>query len=165
MIREIFSFPHPVNEVAARTVAGCVVVLIGATILFEISALMWFIAYGFLARVLTGPSLSPTGLLATKVLVPLMGVRPRLVPGPPKRFAQSIGLVLSAAALLLNYGFGLQAAAYSVLGVVLFFAALESVIGFCMGCFVFARLMDLGLIPKTICDKCSDLDLSPGEIR
>lgn len=165
MIREIFSFPHPVNEVAARTVAGCVVVLIGATILFEISALMWFIAYGFLARVLTGPSLSPIGLLATKVLVPLMGVRPRLVPGPPKRFAQSIGLALSAAALLLNYGFGLQAAAYSVLGVVLFFAALESVIGFCMGCFVFARLMDLGLIPKAICDKCSDLDLSPGETR
>ena len=163
MIREIFSFPHPVNEVAARTVAGCVVVLIGATILFEISALMWFIAYGFLARVLTGPSLSPIGLLATKVLVPLMGVRPRLVPGPPKRFAQSIGLALSVAALLLNYVFGLQAAAYSVLGVVLFFAALESGIGFCMGCFVFARLMDLGLIPKTICDKCSDLGLSPGE--
>ena len=163
MIREIFSFPHPVNEVAARTVAGCVVVLIGATILFEISALMWFIAYGFLARVLTGPSLSPIGLLATKVLVPLMGVRPRLVPGPPKRFAQSIGLVLSVAALLLNYVFGLQAAAYSVLGVVLFFAALESVIGFCMGCYVFARLMDLGLIPKTICDKCSDLGLLPGE--
>ena len=125
MIREIFSFPHPVNEVAARTVAGCVVLLIGATILFEISALMWFIAYGFLARVLTGPSLSPIGLLATKVLVPLMGVRPRLVPGPPKRFAQSIGLVLSVAAMLLNYVFGIQAAAYSGLGVVLFFAALE----------------------------------------
>lgn len=165
MIREIFSFPHPVNEVAARTVAGCVVVLIGATILFEISVLMWFIAYGFLARVLTGPSLSPIGLLATKVLVPLMGVQPRLVPGPPKRFAQSIGLALSVVALLLNYVFGLQTAAYSTLGIVLFFAALESVLGFCMGCFVFARLMDLGLIPKTVCDKCNDLGLSPVESR
>ncbi|MDP7559288.1 MAG: DUF4395 domain-containing protein [Planctomycetota bacterium] len=163
MIREVFSFPHPVNEVAARTVAGCVVVLIGATILFEISILMWFIAYGFLARVLTGPSLSPIGLLATKVVVPMMGIRPRLVPGPPKRFAQSIGLALSTASLILHYAFGLQVAAYSLLAVVLFFAALEAVAGFCMGCFVFGRLMDLGLIPKTICDKCNELGFSPAE--
>ncbi|PZC50687.1 MAG: protein of unknown function (DUF4395) [Chloroflexi bacterium] len=165
MIREIFSFPHPVDEVAARTVAGCVVVLVGATILFEISILMWFIAYGFLARVLTGPSHSPIGLLATKVLVPMMGIRPRLVPGPPKRFAQSIGLALSVLALIFYYVFGLQVAAYSLLAVVLFFATLELVIGFCMGCFVFGRLMELGLIPKTICDKCNDLGFSRAESR
>jgi len=165
MIREIFSFPHPVDEVAARTVAGCVVVLVGATILFEISILMWLIAYGFLARVLTGPSHSPIGLLATKVLVPMMGIRPRLVPGPPKRFAQSIGLALSVLALIFYYVFGLQVAAYSLLAVVLFFATLELVIGFCMGCFVFGRLMELGLIPKTICDKCNDLGFSRAESR
>ncbi|MGH9271283.1 MAG: DUF4395 family protein, partial [Ilumatobacteraceae bacterium] len=56
------------------------------------------LALGFLARVLAGPTLSPLGQLATRVVAPRLG-RPRLVPGPPKRFAQSIGLALTTAAV------------------------------------------------------------------
>ena len=82
-LKSVFSFPNPVNEVAARMVAGMVVVLTLAIILTDQPWLMFVLAYGFLARVATGPTLSPMGLLATRVLAPGLGIQPRPVPGPP----------------------------------------------------------------------------------
>ena len=152
--KSVFSFPNPVNEVAARMVAGMVVVLALATILSGQSWLYALLAYGFLARVATGPTLSPMGLLATRVLAPASGIRPRPVPGPPKRFAQSVGLVFSTTAALLYFVAGSTIAANGVLAVLILFATLESGLGFCAGCFVFNHLMRLGLIPESVCREC-----------
>ena len=152
-LRSTFSFPNPVNEKAARSVAAMVVAL-GLTII--LSGQLWLtavLAYGFLARVLTGPTLSPMGLLATRVLAPRLG-RPRLVAGPPKRFAQSVGLAFSTAALGLHFAFGASTAASTVLGILVVFASLEAFLGFCAGCFVFNRLMRRGLIPRSVCEEC-----------
>ena len=80
-LRSVFSFPNPVNEVAARIVAGMVLALTLAIVLTGQSWLMFVLAYGFLARVATGPTLSPMGTLATRVLAPRVAKR-RLVPGP-----------------------------------------------------------------------------------
>ena len=156
----VFSFHHPVNEVAARMVAGMVVLLSLAIILFDLPWLLFALVYGFLARVLTGPTLSPMGLLATRVLVPLLGNQIRPVAGPPKWFAQTVGLGFSTVSLILYYAFGLTQAAYGVLGVLLAFATLESVLGFCAGCFVFGYLMRWGFVPAGTCAKCEEL--SPG---
>ena len=122
------------------------------------STLQWIvIAYGFVARVLTGPTLSPLGQLITRVVTPLLGVAPRPVPGPPKRFAQGIGAVLSVTAAVLAFGFHLPVAAYAVLGVLAAAAALEAVFAVCLGCAIFARLMRLGVIPKAVCRECNDI--------
>ena len=64
-IRTLFSFPNPVNDVAARLVAAMVMVFSLVIIATGVWWLMIVLAYGFLARVLTGPTLSPMGLLAT----------------------------------------------------------------------------------------------------
>jgi hypothetical protein len=64
------------------------------------------LAYGFVARVLTGPTLSPLGQLVTRVVTPRLPVAPRPVPGPPKRFAQGIGGGDREAAVL-HFAFGL----------------------------------------------------------
>jgi hypothetical protein len=120
--------------------------------------LMIVLAYGFLARVLTGPTLSPMGLLATRGLVPLLGRPARLVPGPPKRFAQAVGLVFSTTALVLYLALDSMTASRVVLGVLTLFAALESGLGFCAGCFVFNQLMRLGLIPESVCQECLAID-------
>ena len=56
-LRELFSFPNPVNEISARLVAGIVVFLTLATILTGEPVLFAILAYGFLARVATGPTL------------------------------------------------------------------------------------------------------------
>ena len=158
-LAEVFNFPHPANEYAARMVAGMVVVLSVGIILFQVPWLMYVLAYGFLARVLTGPTLSPMGMLATRVLVPLFGNHVKHVAGPPKRFAQTVGLVFSVTALLLYYAFGLSMVAYGVLGVLVFFAVLEAAVGFCAGCFVFGIMMRLGIIPEETCEKCNNLHL------
>ena len=154
ILRSVFSFPNPVNEVAARMVAGMVVSLSLAILLTDHSWLIVILAYGFLARVATGPTLSPMGLLATRVLVPGLGIRPRLVPGPPKRFAQSVGLVFSVTALALYFAVDSTLAAKSVIGVLALFATLEAGLGFCTGCFVFNHLMRWGLIPESVCREC-----------
>jgi len=73
-MKSILSFPNPVNEVAARSVAGMVLALALATILTGEPWLLLFLVYGFVARVLTGPTLSPIGLIATRLVVPLLNI-------------------------------------------------------------------------------------------
>jgi hypothetical protein len=53
--RKLFSFPNPVNELSARLVAGGVVIMAVAAIVFGQFWLLIPLAYGFVARVLTGP--------------------------------------------------------------------------------------------------------------
>ena len=164
MSERIFSFPNPVNEVSARLVAAGVVVLALVTIVFNLPWLTLLIAYGFIARVAAGPRFSPLGLLVTKVLTPALPFKEKLVPGPPKRFAQAIGVVFSVTAAVLAVGLGLTTAAYVVLGVLAFFAFLESAFGLCVGCRVFAVLMKVGVIPEAVCEECNNLSLraAPG---
>ncbi len=156
-LRNIISFPHPVNEIAARWVAFMVFSLSIAIVVSDLYWMIWVLAYGFLARVLTGPKLSPMGLLATRVIVPKLGNKRKMVAGPPKRFAQTIGLVFSITALVLVYGAGMASTAEAVLIVLTVFAAMESFAGFCAGCFVFGILMKIGLIPEETCLKCADI--------
>ena len=150
------SFPNPVDEVSARLVAGGVVGLGAAALVGQNTLVLALLAYGFLARVLTGPTLSPLGQVVTRVVRPRLRVAARPVPGPPKRFAQSIGSVFSTGALLLHLA-GAIGASQLVLGVLVAFATLESVFGFCMGCTVFGWLMRAGLIPASVCEDCGDL--------
>ena len=114
------------------------------------------LAYGFWARVLTGPRLSPLGRFAVAVAPRLAPVKP--VPGPPKRFAQGIGATLASAALLawLVGAPGVATVLVAFIGVA---ATLESVFAFCLGCQVFALLMRLGIIPASVCEACNDLRL------
>ena len=153
----LFSFPHPVNEVSARLVAGGVVIMSAVAIALDQPWLIVVIAYGFVARVLTGPTLSPLGQLVTRVITPLLGVAAKPVPGPPKRFAQGIGAAMSVTAAVLAFGFHLPVAAYAVLGVLAAAAALEAVFAGCLGCAIFARLMRLGVIPEAVCRECKDI--------
>jgi hypothetical protein len=156
-VASIVGFPDPVNEISARVVAAGVVVLGLVTIVFDQPWLTAVIAYGFLARVLTGPTLSPLGQLATRVITPRLGARPRLVPGPPKRFAQGMGATFSVIAAILALGFGLHGPAYAVLSLLVVAAGLEAVFGFCIGCRIFALLMRAGIVPDGVCERCRDL--------
>ena len=152
-INNLFSFPNPVNEFSARFVAGMVAILTIATILTENQFVAGFLLYGFLARVATGPTLSPMGLLATRVIVPALGNPTKLVAGPPKRFAQTVGLAFSATAfvmLMLDFVLVFQI----TLAILVVFALLESVAGFCAGCFVFSYLMKWKIIPQSVCESC-----------
>jgi Domain of unknown function (DUF4395) len=163
MANRIFSFPNPVNEVSARIVAGGVVLMSLATIVFDQPWLTAVIAYGFVARVLSGPTLSPLGQLATRVITPRLPFKAKLVPGPPKRFAQGIGAVLSVTAAILALGFGATTAAYVLMGLLVVAATLESVFALCLGCKIFAVLMRIGVVPEEICEECNNIWARPAK--
>ena len=157
MSSSLFSFPNPVNEVAARVTAGGVVLIAALAIAAQLPWLTVVLAVGFLLRVLWGPRFSPLALLATRVIVPRLPFAPKPVAGPPKRFAQAIGLTFSLVAVVLFYAFGLSTAAYVVLGALVVAAVLESVFAVCLGCKAFALLMRAGVIPPEVCESCNNI--------
>jgi hypothetical protein len=153
-MRGLFSFPNPVNETSARIVAGVVAVLAVLTIAFQQGWLLPVLAYGFVARSLTGPTLSPLGLFATQVVTPRLHVAHRYSPGPAKRFAQTIGAVFTVTATVLWFGAGEHVAALALVGVIAVFATLEAALGLCVGCRAFYLGMRLGLVPPHVCEDC-----------
>ena len=158
----MFTFPNPVNEKAARVVAGAVVLLSVAAIATGWRWPLIVLAVGFALRVAAGPRFSPLGLLATKVVAPRLGA-PKLVPGPPKRFAQAMGLTFSLAAVLLAYVFDAETAAWVVTGLLAFAAFLESALAICLGCQVFSLLMRAGIVPDSVCEECANIWARPAQ--
>lgn len=153
---ELFSFPDPVDEVSARLVATGVLGLAAATIALDKPVLLAPLTYGFAARVLTGPTLSPLGQLVTKVVRPRLSAEPKPVPGPPKRLAQGMGFAMSGTALALA-ATGRRRAAYGVLAGLMGAASLEAFFGYCLACRMFPLLMRAGVVPADACERCNDL--------
>jgi hypothetical protein len=156
-VKDLFRFPNPVNEVSARLVAGGVVML---TLVILLGGQTWAIgllAAGFVARVLTGPTLSPLGQFVTRVLTPNLPFEAKMVPGPPKRFAQGIGATLSVAAAVAHFAFGATTLALVLVALITVAATLESVFAFCLGCQIFALLMRAGVIPDSVCEECANI--------
>ena len=155
--RTVFAFPNPVNEYAARITAGLVVLLSAVTLLTGFGWGLAAIAAGFWLRVLFGPRVSPLALLSVKVLAPRLG-KTRLVPGPPKRFAQGIGAAMSTTAAVL-LAVGLAPVAWILLAVLIVAASLEAFAGFCLGCAIFGFLQRRGLIREDVCEACNNISL------
>ncbi|HQV18098.1 MAG: DUF4395 domain-containing protein [Gordonia sp.] len=158
MASSVFTFPNPVNDYAARSTAGLVVVLAVVTIIVDHPVLYAVLALGFALRVMSGPTLSPFGQLSVRFIVPKIWRKTKLVPGPPKRFAQTIGLVLTTVALILSLA-GAGVAAQITVGLVVVAATLEAVLGFCLGCTIFGFLQQRGVIPESVCEACNNINL------
>ena len=159
-----YPFPNPANETSARLVAAGVVIISTAFLLTNSTLILLALTYGFAARVIAGPAFSPLALLVTRIVTPKLNFNHKFVPGPPKRFAQTIGLTFAATALtltLLDYSF----AANLVIAALIFAATLESVFAICLGCIMFSFLMKLGVIPQSVCESCSDITLRPQSVN
>tara|TARA_Y100000590_G_scaffold467784_1_gene647961 strand:+ start:4185 stop:4664 length:480 start_codon:yes stop_codon:yes gene_type:complete len=156
-MNNLLNFPNPVNEYAARTVAFMVLILSILTLIFNSPSLSAILLYGFLARVLTGPKLSPMGIIATKLIVPKFIKKEKLVPGPPKRFAQLIGLIFSIVIFISITITQTNFLSNTLLIILSMFAFLESILGFCAGCYVFQYLIKFKLIPNSICESCNNI--------
>jgi hypothetical protein len=156
-LRALLSFPDPVNETSARLVAAGVV---AQAIVFLVVREWWVLVpltYGFLARVATGPTLSPLGQFVTRIATPAVerrlrhrrpGFDSRQVPGRPKRFAQSIGLAFTAAASL-AWALGAPGAALVLIGLLAAAATLEAVFAICLGCIAYSAIWG--------CADCNDI--------
>ena len=156
-MRELFRFPDPVNETSARLVAAFVV---AEAVVFLVTREAWMLVpltYGFLARVATGPTLSPVGQFVTRVATPQVegrirgrnpDFRSRQVPGRPKRFAQAIGLVFTASASI-AWVLDARAAALALIGLLAVAATLEAAFAICLGCIAYSAIWG--------CADCDDI--------
>ena len=155
-MKELFSFPNPVDDASARTVALGVVTM---SVVAFVTGQAWILlplTYGFLARVATGPTLSPLGQFAVRVSGPRIKAWQKFVPGPPKRFAQGIGAALTVAATTVWLTEGWSGARWILLPLIVA-ASLEGFLGYCLGCTNFGWLIRLGVVPESICAECGDL--------
>jgi hypothetical protein len=155
-MKGFFSFPNPVNDAAARSVALGVVAMATAAVLGDWSWLLIPLTYGFFARVAAGPKISPLGQFAVRVAAPRLVQWQKFVPGPPKRFAQAIGVALCVATDIVTYTNGFSAARW-ILVPLIGAASLEGFAGFCLGCTIFGWGIRLGLVPDSVCAECGDL--------
>ena len=161
---KIFGFPNPVNETSARIVAAGAVAM---SILFVVTQNGWVLVpltYGFWARVLTGPTLSPLGRLATQVITPRLRVDHRFSAGAPKRFAQGMGTAFTTVASVL-WILDLHTAATVTILMLTAAASLEAFVGFCCGCAIFAQLMKWNLVPESVCLDCADITRRVASVR
>ncbi|MBR7741906.1 DUF4395 domain-containing protein [Phycicoccus sp. BSK3Z-2] len=156
-VTSLLHFPSAVNEKAARTVAAGVVVLTALTLATGWLWMSLVLAVGFALRVAAGPRFSPLGRLAAQVVAPRLG-EPRMVSGSPKRFAQGVGLAVTAGASV-AWALGAPVVATVLLAVLLVFAALEAGLGFCAGCWAYGHLIRLGVVGDDACVECADISL------
>jgi hypothetical protein len=151
-VRQFFSFPDPVNETSARVVAFGVVLQAVAFLVLREGWLLVPLVYGFVSRVLTGPTASPLGQISVRIVTPILesrfGVESRLVPGPPKRFAQAVGLVFSGGAAIAWLGGGGWLALALLTGLVVA-ASLEAFAAICLGCIAYSAIWG--------CADCDDI--------
>jgi hypothetical protein len=155
-MKRFFSFPNPVNDAAARTVALGVWTMAVLALVTNTAWLLIALTYGFAARVAAGPKISPLGQFAVRVMAPRLTNWQKFVPGPPKRFAQVMGLAFTAAATIVWLSAGWSDARWILVPLILA-ATLEGFFGYCLGCTVFGWLMRRGVIPEKICVECADL--------
>ncbi|GAA4092425.1 DUF4395 domain-containing protein [Mucilaginibacter panaciglaebae] len=133
-----------VDEHRARLVAF--VVLLLAIICFV--TLNWglslFMLVDFILRALNLNKYSPLSFIAGWLLK-ASGRKPKPVDRAPKRFAAFVGLVFSLA-ITIALLTGLFTVARVLLAILMVFAALESLAGFCAGCYVYTYLKTFGLV-------------------
>ena len=151
----MFTYPRTINEKSARVIGGVVAVTLVVALITGAYWLAVPIAYGYWARMLAGPKLSPLGRLATDVIAPRLGAA-KPVAGPPKRFAQGMGAAFATGGAV-AWALGAPAVAAVLLGMLVAAATLEAVFALCLGCKIFGLLMRAGVVPDEVCAECADI--------
>lgn len=133
----------PINHTSVdantvRAVALLVVAIVALFLLTGSPLIILALVPDFLVRAAGYPGLSPLARLASG-LVRLLELKPRATDSAPKRFAAGIGVAFTVTAGLLALA-GLAVPAAVVAAILLACAALEGIVGFCLGCRVYMLL-------------------------
>lgn len=146
---------HPtVPENLVRLTAGLVFLCALAGLLLRSGWPFLFLAVDFALRALARPRWSPLAAFSRAVLAPALQLPlEHLISLAPKRFAAAIGAALSAGAVLF-WALGWPAGLLACGGLLAMFSFLESALGFCAGCRLYALGIRLGLVPRENCPEC-----------
>lgn len=133
--------PRVGASITAVLLAG--VVLLGAS-----SAGLWlltFIMLSFLLGTVRGAEGSWQGMLFKRFVRPRLGPPGEMEDRRPPRFAQGVGLFVTAVGVLLGF-FGVLSAVPIAAAVAFVAAALNAVVGLCLGCEMYLLMRRAGLV-------------------
>jgi hypothetical protein len=147
--------PYPVlNERSVRAGAGIMFVL-GLFAFFQafflreftyINIIVVIFFIDFFIKVVLGSKFSPITIIGDFLV---RGQEPEYVGAIQKRFAWTIGLVLSVIMMTLIFGFSVMGPFNLVICILcLVFMFLESVVGVCVGCKIYNYLLAAKIIPQ-----------------
>jgi hypothetical protein len=123
------------SEAKIRLTAFLVLILIIIYLITGAGAAPIALTLDFALRAFGLPQYSPLGFIAGTLATALkLPAKPVYL--PPKRFAARVGFVFCVAVTILHYA-DYEVAATLVGAVLALFAALESLAGFCAGCYVY----------------------------
>lgn len=148
--------PYPVvNERAVRATAGIMFAAGFATLLYVqltgslapmyvVLPLFWL---DFAIKVFLTPAWSPIGFVG-RLLVSRQ--RPEWVGAIQKRFAWALGLCMASTVMFLVFALGVRGILpVTLCSLCLLFMWLESAVGYCVGCRIYAVLLSRGLVAAT----------------
>lgn len=156
-------FPAVVDDVTVRLIAAVVLVVGVVALALQQWWLFAPLAADFVLRASLGPQASPVARFVSRAVRPRVKALPRPTAGTPKRFAASIGAVLTTAATVLwlvhlaTRSPAVLASVVVIAVVMVVFPALEALLGLCVGCVLFSGLMRAGLVPPSVCVECADI--------
>eukprot|EP00029_Vermamoeba_vermiformis_P013502 TRINITY_DN8422_c0_g1_i1.p1 TRINITY_DN8422_c0_g1~~TRINITY_DN8422_c0_g1_i1.p1 ORF type:complete len:526 (-),score=27.84 TRINITY_DN8422_c0_g1_i1:90-1499(-) len=152
--KDIFNFPHPINELDSvlHAIITCVHILIILSTSYFFNWPWWWIPVtaGMLFRFASGPLYDPQAWLVVAIS---SRFKPHYIAGPPKRIAQLIGFIFSAASFIL-FMMGQAEASYWLLAAMFIFSFLQGAYRQCASCFSFYTLLMFNVLPSQTCDKC-----------
>jgi hypothetical protein len=157
-----------VNERAVRATAGIVMALAAVAIAFAalekeylpVQIISIGVVVDFLLRQVAGLTpLSPLGTLGTFLV---SNQTPEWVGATQKRFAWALACSMALLIAILTNA-GVHGIGVMAIGLALIFLLwLESVVGFCMGCFIYSRLIKAGLVHPEDAPACGGNSCSIG---
>jgi Domain of unknown function (DUF4395) len=121
-----------VNETQVRSTAFLVLLIAMGWILFGTIFLLLFLIVDFFLRAFNYGKYSLLNMVS-KFIITQLNLTAKPIDRAPKRFAAKIGLVFASGITVLQL-LEYKTAAIVVAVILLFFALLESVFGFCAGC-------------------------------
>lgn len=132
-----------VDEKAARINGGFTLVVLVAAVMLQMPWLLGYLVIDFALKVFAGFNYSPN-CRAARWVADELALAPQMTDSAPKRFAAAVGLLMSVAALAAFYLAGSWWTFVGIVAALFVFAALESLAGFCMGCYIY------GLLPASV---------------
>ena len=123
------------DEIKVRITASLVLLMLAVFLFTGFWPLLLILMVDFFLRAMGLGAYSVFNKLSGK-LFPWLNKQPRPVDLAPKQFAAKIGLLFVLFILAAFVG-GYVHTSYVLTGIIIFFAFLESVFGFCTGCYIY----------------------------
>jgi hypothetical protein len=155
---ELFVFPSAVDENDARIKSAMVAVeiiillVIDYCLLFPYAYIYLVLSYA--SRFLFASRFNLEAYLNLLVIRKYIELKPHLIPSPPKRFSQFVGMCFAIAYVILRIPLGLIIVANWIAAIHLSFALLESCFSVCAACAMFQLGMIFGVVPQETCQEC-----------